>query len=205
MKLYFAPNTCALSLLNVLNELGLPFDLVLVDNKTKKTAYGRDFLTLNPNGYVPVLALADGQVLTEGPVITQFLADSKPDARLAPACGTFERVRLQECLNFISTEIHKTFSPMFNPDMPAAAKAIFTHKLEQRFAHVAKTLQQRDYLMGAAFGVADAYLFTVARWARGIDIDLQRWPALARFMARVEARPAVQAALASERQAKIAA
>jgi glutathione S-transferase len=205
MKLYFAPEACSLSPHIVLEELGLPFTLVKVDTKTKKTAGGRDFLAVNPKGYVPVLELDNGERLTEGPAIVQYLADLKPGAKLAPANGTFERTRLQEWLNFISTEIHKTYSPMFNAALPEAAKAIFKDKLIQRYTFVAATLDKQDYLLGNRFTVADAYLFVVTRWAKHFDIDVDRWPALASFMERVAARASAITALQTELQAKKAA
>jgi glutathione S-transferase len=205
MKLYFAPEACSLSPHIVLEELGLPFTLVKVDTKTKKTADGRDFLAVNQKGYVPVLELDNGERLTEGPAIVQYLADLKPGAKLAPANGTFERTRLQEWLNFISTEIHKTYSPMFNAALPEAAKSIFKDKLIQRYAFVAATLEEQDYLLGSRFTVADAYLFVVTRWAAHFDIDVDRWPALARFMERVAARASEITALQTESEAKKAA
>jgi glutathione S-transferase len=205
MKLYFAPEACSLSPHIVLEELGLPFTLVKVDTKTKKTAGGRDFLAVNPKGYVPVLELDNGERLTEGPAIVQYLADLKPGAKLAPANGTFERTRLQEWLNFISTEIHKSYSPMFNAALPEAAKAIFKDKLIQRYTFVAATLDKQDYLLGSRFTVADAYLFVVTRWAKHFDIDVDRWPALASFMERVAARASTITALQTELQAKKAA
>jgi len=205
MKLYFAPEACSLSPHIVLRELGVPFDLIKVDTKTKKTSAGADFTAVNPKGYVPVLELDNGQRLTEGPAIVQYLADQKPSANLAPANGSFERSRLQEWLNFISTEIHKSFSPLFNAAMPESAKEIFKDKIAQRFAFVAEALAGKDYLLGAQFTVADAYLFTVTRWAKYFDIDVKRWPALARYMERIGDRPAVIAALHAESQAKKAA
>jgi glutathione S-transferase len=205
MKLYFAPEACSLSPHIVLRELGLPFTLVKVDTKAKKTADGGDFLAVNPKGYVPVLELDSGERLTEGPAIVQYLADLKPEAKLAPANGTMERVRLQEWLNFITSEIHKTYSPMFNAAMPDAAKAIFKDKLIQRYGFVAATLDKQDYLMGSQFSVADVYLFVVTRWARHFDIDVKQWPALAKFMERVGARASAMAALHAESQAKKAA
>jgi glutathione S-transferase len=205
MKLYFAPEACSLSPHIVLEELGLPFTLVKVDTKTKKTAGGRDFLAVNPKGYVPVLELDNGERLTEGPAIVQYLADLKPGAKLAPANGTFERTRLQEWLNFISTEIHKSYSPMFNAALPEAAKAIFKDKLIQRYTFVAATLDKQDYLLGNRFTVADAYLFVVTRWAKHFDIDVDRWPALASFMERVAARASAITALQTELLAKKAA
>ena len=205
MKLYFSPEACSLSPHIVLSELGLPFTTVKVDMKTKKTADGRDYTTINPKGYVPVLELDNGEVLSEGPAIVQYLADLKPEKKLAPANGTIERVRLQEWLNFITSELHKTYSPLFNPDMPEAAKAIFKDKLKQRYALVAKTLDQHDYLLGTHFTVADAYLFVVTRWARHFDIDVTQWSSLAQFMDRVGARAGVKLALNAESQAKKAA
>jgi len=205
MKLYFSPDACSLSPHIVLRELGLPFTMVKVDTKTKKTADGGDFLLINPKGYVPVLELDNGQRLTEGPAIVQYLADLKPEAKLAPANGSFERTRLQEWLNFITSEIHKTFSPMFNAAMPDEAKAIFKEKLLQRFGQIAPTLEKQDYLLGAQFTVADAYLSTVLRWAKHFSIDLDQWPALARYMERIDARPSVKAALEAEAQMKKAA
>ena len=205
MKLYFAPGTCALSPHIVLNELGLPYELVQVDLKARKTADGRDFLAINPKGYVPALEIDGGQYLTEGPAIVQYLADLKPEAALAPAPGSLERVRLQEWLNFISTEIHKNFSALFNKALPAAARALFQDKLVQRLAFVERHLQSHEYLLGSRFTVADAYLFTVARWSPQFEIDLARWPALDAFMKRVGARPAVKAALSAHETAKKAA
>lgn len=205
MKLYFSPEACSLSPHIVLRELGLPFTLVKVDTKSKKTADGADFLAINPKGYVPVLELDNGQRLTEGPAIVQYLADRKADAGLVPANGTFERYRLQEWLNFITSEIHKSFSPLFNDAMPDAAKAIFKDKIAQRFGQIEKTLAKQDYLLGANLSVADVYLFVVARWSRYFDIDLGRWPALAKFMGRIEQRASVKAALNAESQAKKAA
>jgi glutathione S-transferase len=202
MKLYFSPGACSLSPHIVLHELGLPFDLIKVDMGTKKTSDGADFTAINPKGYVPTLETDDGRVLTEGPAIVQYLADLKSDAKLAPANGTFERYRLQEWLNFISTEIHKSFSPLFNQAIPAAVKEIYIDKLKQRFALVEATLSQQDFLMGSQFTVADAYLFTVSRWSHAFKIDLNQWPGIAKFFARVKARPAVKAALDAELAAK---
>ena len=205
MKLYFSPGACSLSPHIVLNELGLPFDLVKVDLGKKKTADGIDFTTVNPKGYVPTLLLDSGEVLTEGPAIVQYLADLKPEAGLAPANGTLPRYRLQEWLNFISTEIHKSFSPLFNPNLPEAAREIFLAKLKQRFGELDEVLARRDYLMGEKFSVADAYLFTMLGWTPKFGIDLGEWKHLAAYRERVATRPAVEAALESEREAKKAA
>ena len=205
MKLYYAPGTCSLSPQIVLLELGLPFTLVRVDHKAHRTADGGDYYAINPKGYVPALELDDGRRLTEGPAIVQYLADRKPEAALVPPNGTFERAQLQEWLNFVSTEIHKNYGALFNADMPQAAKKLLEDKLVQRYGYVARMLEGRAYLLGAQFSVADAYLFTVTRWARAFDIDVARWPALAQYMARVGARPAVAKAVRFETEAKKAA
>jgi glutathione S-transferase len=205
MKLYFSPGACSLSPNIVLREAGLPFDLVRIDMKTKKTPDGADFLALNPKGYIPALQLDNDQVLTEGVAIVQYVADLKPESKLAPANGTFERSRLQETLNFISTEIHKGFSPLFNSALPDDVKAIFKTKLLHRLGEVATTLDQHDYLLGSQFTVADAYLFTVLGWAKHFAIDLNQWPSIAKFYERVGARPAVKAAIEAEAAANQAA
>jgi glutathione S-transferase len=202
MKLFYSPGACSLSPHIVLHELGLPHDVVKVDLKTKQTSDGRDFRTINPKGYVPTLQLDDGTILTEGPAIVQYLADRKPELHLAPVNGTLARYQLQEWLNFISTELHKQFSPLFNPassaDLIAAQKA----KLAERFALIAQTLDQHDYLLPSGFSVADAYLYTMLPWADFVGLDLSPWPALVRYKARLEARPGVAATLAAEREAK---
>lgn len=198
MKLYYAPYTCSLSPHIVLRELGLPFDLVRVDNKTKQTADGRDFRAVNPKGYVAALELDNGRVLTEGPAIVQYLADLKPESGLAPRVGTWERVRLQEWLNFVTSEIHAGSAPLFNAALPEEAKAFFRDKLFKRFDFLQDTLSKEDHLTGASFSVVDAYLFTVLGWCRFFSIDLGRWPALPAYVKRIGARPAVQAALRAE-------
>ncbi|WP_283181398.1 glutathione transferase GstA [Pseudomonas svalbardensis] len=198
MKLYYAPHACSLAPHIVLRELDLPFELIRVDNTTKRTASGKDFLAINPKGYVAALQLDNGQVLTEGPVILQYLADLRPEANLAPLSGTFERVRLQEWLNFVSTEIHGGLGWLFSSQFPDEVKALIKAKLFKRFAVLCQTLERQDYLMADGFSIADAYLFTVLRWSHLFAINLNEWPALARFQARVDQRPAVKAALAAE-------
>jgi glutathione S-transferase len=198
MKLYYAPQACSMAPHIVLRELGLPFALMRVDNSTKQTASGEDFLAINPKGYVAALQLDNGEVLTEGPAILQYLADLRPEAGLAPANGTFERVRLQEWLNFISTEIHGGLGGLFSAQFPDEVKTLIKAKLFKRFGVLSETLAQQNYLLAGGFGVADAYLFTVLRWTGLFGIDLNEWPALARFQARIDARPAVKAALAAE-------
>ncbi len=198
MKLYYFPNACSLAPHIVLRELALPFELVLVDNQAKTTAHGEDFLQINPKGYVAALQLDNGQVLTEASAILQYLADLKPTAGLAPANGSWERVRLQEWLNFVATEIHGGLAVFFNSAIPDEVKALFKATLFKRFAILVQTLERQDYLLGSQFSVADTYLFVVLRWAAFHDIDLREWPALAAFMQRVSQRPAVTTALATE-------
>jgi len=198
VKLYYGPGTCALSPHIVLSELGLAHDLVKVSTKTRKMEDGGDYLQVNPKGYVPTLELDDGQRLTEGPAIVQYLADRVPSAKLAPANGTMERYRLQEWLNFITSEIHKQFSPMFNPATSEEVKEGQRTKLAGRFDWLSRQLEGRQYLMGDQFTVADAYLFTVLRWSPFTGIDLGKWPVLAQYVARVGARPKVQAAMKAE-------
>lgn len=198
MKLYFKPGACSLSPHIVLEELGLPHEAVAVDLKTKKLADGSDYLSINAKGYVPALQLDSGEVLTEGPAIVQYLADQKPEKKLAPANGTIERYRLQSWLTFIGTEVHKSFSPLFNAAMPEEAKAFARANLERRLGWVNQQLAGKDYLMGADFTVADAYLFTVTSWARVVKLDISAFTNLTAYMTRVAARPGVQAALKAE-------
>jgi glutathione S-transferase len=197
MKLYYAPGVCSLSPHIVAREAGLPITLVRVDNKNKKTENGDDYRAINPKGYVPLLELDNGERLTEGPAIVQYLADLAPAARLAPPNGTFERYRLQEWLNFITSEVHKQFSPLFDPTMPEEAKEKFRNKLAGRFDWLVAQLQDREYLMGH-FSAADAYLFAVLGWTKFTGPDLARWPVLQQYTARIAARPHVQEALKAE-------
>jgi glutathione S-transferase len=198
MKLYFAPHTCSLSPHIVLQELGLPHELVKIDNQTKLTADGRDFRSINPKGYVAALELDNGEVLTEGPAIVQYLADLRPEAQLAPPPGSWQRVRLQEWLNFITSEIHAGAAPLFNKALPEAAQTIFRDKLERRMALLESTLRQQDYLLDSGFSVADAYLYTVLGWFKFFEIDLDNWPAVMAYGKRIAARPSVQAAKLAE-------
>ncbi|WP_431034871.1 glutathione transferase GstA [Pseudomonas yamanorum] len=198
MKLYFSPNACSLASHIVLRELALPFELIRVDNQKKLTADGDDFLQINPKGYVAALQLDNGEVLTEGAAILQYLADRVPAVGLAPANGSWERVRLQEWLNFVSSEIHGGLGVLFKDAIPDEVKALFKATLFKRFAILVQTLERQDYLLGAQYSVADTYLFVVLRWAGLFDIDLQQWPALAKFQQRISERPAVIAALAAE-------
>ncbi len=198
MKLFIKPGACSLSPHIVLEELGLPYETEVVDLARKTTASGQDFLAINPKGYVPALLLDSGELLTEGPAIVQYLADLAPEKQLAPANGSVARYQLQSWLTFIGTELHKSFSPFFNPKAPQEWKDIARANLERRLAYVAQQLEGRDYLLGSDFSVADAYLFTVQGWSKFIKLDLGAWPALVAYQARVAARPAVQAALKAE-------
>ncbi len=203
MKLYYSPGACSLSPHIVLNEAGIAFDAETVDLGAKKTKSGADYKAINPKGAVPALQLDNGQVLTEGSAIVQYLADQKPATKLAPAAGTMERYRLQEWLNYIASEIHKGFSPLFNPKASDDWKQVVKDNLGAKFDYLSKQLQGKDYLMGA-FSVADAYLFTILGWSKYMNIDLAKWPVLAQYMERVGARPAVKAALEAEAKAKAA-
>jgi glutathione S-transferase len=198
MKLYYSPGACSLSPHIALRESGLPFELVLASTKTHKLEDGTDYYSINPKGYVPLLELDDGERLTEGPAIVQYIADQVPDKQLAPANGSMARYRLQEWLTFIGTEIHKTFSPLFNPATSDEARVAAKARIAGRLAYVNEQLTGKSYLLGEQFSVADGYLFVVVNWSRPTGIDLTPYPHLAAFMARVSARPAVQAALKAE-------
>ena len=198
MKLYFAPGACSLSPHIALHEAGLAHTTEKVDLRARKTESGGDFLAVNPKGQVPAFVLDDGATLTEGPAIVQYIADRAPQSGLAPANGTTERYKLQEWLNFISTELHKSFSPLFKPNTPDDYKPIVRETIGQRFAHVDKSLAQKSYLTGDRFTVADGYLFVMLRWADAMKIEIAHLPNLVAFKARVLARPAVQAALKHE-------
>ena len=197
IKLYCSPGACSLSPHIVLKESGLAFETIAVPTKTHKLADGTGYDSINPLGYVPYLVLDDGRTLHEGPAIVQYIADLAPVARLAPPAGSFERVRLQELLNFISTELHKSFSPLFNPAAPEEWKALTRELLGRRLDVVEQKLGDRDYLMGE-FSVADGYLFTILGWGRLVGVDIMARPRLAAYVARVKARPGVQRALTEE-------
>jgi len=201
MKLYYSPGACSLSPHIVLREAGLAFEPVMAPTKTHKLQDGTDYYSINPLGYVPMLELDDGTRLREGPAIVQYVADQVPAKNLAPAHGTLPRYRLQEWLTFIGTEIHKSFSPLFNPAMPEEGKQIYRDRLANRFEFVNRELEGKEYVMGDHFTVADAYLFTVTRWTKPMQIDIARFANLVAHNARVEARPAVQEALKYEKQA----
>lgn len=198
MKLYYSPGACSLSPHIALHESGLAFDAVAAPTKTHKLADGTDYYTINPLGYVPLLVLDDGTQLREGPAIVQYIADQVPAKQLAPANGTYARYKLQEWLNFIGTELHKGFSPLFTPGMPDEAKTIAKTRLTARLQWVDGELVKTAYLLGDTFTVADGYLFVVAGWGKHVGIDIATLPHLSAFMERVAARPAVQAALRAE-------
>jgi glutathione S-transferase len=198
MKLYFAPGACSLSPHIVLREAGLNVDLIQVDLREKKTKDGGDFTKINPKGQVPVLQTDDGETLTEGPVIVQYVADKAPGSKLAPPCGSKERYKVQEWLNFITSELHKTFGPIFRPTTPDAFKQISKDNIGGRFKWLNDHLASRQYLMGDTFTVPDAYLYVMTRWAERLEMDLNQWPNLKAYSARVAARPKVQEALKAE-------
>ena len=205
MKLYYSPGACSLSPHIVSRELGIPVELKKVNSKDKSVEGGGDYRQVNPRGYVPALVLDNGEILTEGPAIVQYLADRKPQAGLAPQAGSFERYRLQEWLNFLTSEIHKTFSPLFKPTTPEEYKKITKENLAGRFDWLDQQLAGKDYLMGSQFTVADAYLFVLLGWTGPTQLDLAKWPNLAAFHKRVGARPKVKEALEAEGLLKKAA
>ena len=205
MKLYYAAGACSLSPHIVALEAGIPLELEKVDTKEKRTASGADYWQINPKGYVPALVLDDGELLTEGTAIVQYLADQKPDSKLAPANGTAARYRLQEMLGYINSELHKTYTPLFKPDTPDAVRQERKDYLRKRYALLEQHLAKHDWLVGDHFSVADAYLFTVTNWSRHVDLDLSDYPAILAFQKRVAERPKVQAALLAEGLIKAAA
>ena len=203
MKLYYSPGACSLSPHIALLEAGLPYDLVKVDLRAKKLENGDDYLKVNPKGQVPALALDSGELVTEGPVIVQMIAD-KAGKNLAPARDSAERYKLLEWLNYITGELHKNFGPMFSPVLADEAKAFFKERVMGKFKYVDSQLAGRDYLMGQHFTVADGYLFTMLSWADRMKFDLSAFPNLLAYKARVAARPRVQEALTKEGLTKAA-
>lgn len=198
MKLYYSPGACSHAPHILLRESGLDFTLEKVDLATKKTETGADYAKINPNGYVPALALDNGEILIEGPAIDQYIADQVPAKKLAPANGTTDRYKLQSWLNFISTELHKQFGPLFAKTTPDEYKKILVDKIRTRFDTINAHLAKHNFLMGDSFTAPDAYLYTVVGWAKYFDISLDKWPALKAFMERVAARPSAQAAAKAE-------
>ena len=198
MKLYYSPGACSLSPHIVLLEAGLNFTAEKVDLKSKKTESGVDFTTVNSKGAVPALLMDDGKLLTEGAAIVQYIADQKPQSGLAPASGTLERYRLMEILNYIASEIHKGYSPLWNPAITPDAKAAALAVLDKKFTFLTAQLGDKPYLLGDTFTVADAYLFTVLSWSSHVGVDLSKCHVLTAYLARVGHRPKVQEALKAE-------
>lgn len=198
MKLYYSPGACSLSPHIALHEAGLAYTPVLASTKSHKLQDGTDYYTINALGYVPLLELDNGERLREGPAIVQYIADQVPDKQLAPANGTLARYRLQEWLTFIGTELHKGFSPLFNPATPEDYKPMVRERLLQRLQWVDSQLAGKQYLMGDQFTVADGYLFTVTNWTQPTKLDISGLANLAAYRERVGARPAVQAAMKAE-------
>ena len=198
MKLYVTPGACSLSPNIVAHEAGIPLELKKVDLRAKVVSGGGDYNQINSKGSVPLLQLDNGVKLTEGPVIVQYLADQKPQSGLMPPAGSFERYQVLEWLNFISSEIHKSFSPMFNPAASADWKQGALANLQRRFDFTENHLKNREFLVGEKFSVADAYLFTVLGWTKYAGLDLSKWPALAAYAQRIGARPKVQEAIKAE-------
>ncbi|WP_437732808.1 glutathione transferase GstA [Sorangium sp. So ce1335] len=198
MKLYFSPGACSLSPHIVARELGIELTLDKVDVASKKTSSGGDFWAINPKGYIPALELDGGEVLTEGPAIVQYLADQKPEAKLAPPPGTMARYRLQETLGYINSELHKSYSPLFNPKTSPEQRQEREAYLRKRYGLIEAALAKGPYLFGEQFTVADAYLFTVTNWSNFVKLDLSDFPNLLAYQRRVAARPAVQAAMRAE-------
>jgi glutathione S-transferase len=198
MKLYYSPGACSLSPHIILQESGLKHTVAKTNLKDKTLDDGGDYKIKNPHGYVPALELDDGTILTEGPAIVQYIADKVPDKKLAPANGTLDRAKMQGWLNFVSTELHKGFSPLFNPAMPEEAKKIFRGRLHERFAVLDKHFAKNQYLMGSSFSLPDAYLFTVLNWTKPTGIDMEAYKNITAYQARMAARPAVQAAMKAE-------
>jgi glutathione S-transferase len=198
MKLYYSPGACSLSPHIVAREAGVDLQLEKVDLKSKTTASGAAFSTINPKGYVPTLQLDDGQILTEGTAIIQYLSDQPSAAAIAPRAGTMDRYRLQEMVGYINSELHKTYSPLFNPATTQEQRDERIAYLHKRYDFIDKRLNGHDYLVGDRFSAADAYLFTVTNWAGHVNLDLSKYPHLLAFQKRIGARPAVQAALKAE-------
>ena len=198
MKLYYSPGACSLASHIALYETGLPFEIDRLIKTTKMTVGGEDFMQINPKGYVPTIKLDDGSILTEGAAVLQYIADQKPDSGLAPKAGTIERYRLQEWLTFISSEIHKSFSPFFNKDATEEVKTNSRNHLIKRLAYVETQLANNPYLMGDHFTVADAYMFVVVNWSNHVGFDLGPFPKIQEYLARIAVRPAVQAAMKAE-------
>ena len=198
MKLYYSPGACSLSVHIALRESGHPFELEKVDLRSKRTENGQDYNRINPKGYVPALQLEDGTLLTEAGVCAQYVADLAPQTDLAPLAGTMDRYRLMEWMSFISTELHKTFGPLFDPATSTELRQRQMKLLEKRFAYLSEHLAARRRVLGDKFTVADAYLFTVLNWTHVVKIDMAPWPALQNYMKSVGEEPSVRAAMKAE-------
>lgn len=198
MKLYFSPAACSLASHIALEEAGLKYETIRVDLRHKTLPDGSDFRQICPQGYVPALQLKNGELLTEGPALLQYIADQAPAVNLAPANGSFSRYRLQSLLNFTATELHKNFSPLFDPTAAEATKAAARIKLNIRLSQAEQLLGAQNFLLGDYFTVADAYMFTVLGWARMVNVDLTPYPLLQQYQQRVHSRPAVQRAMQAE-------
>lgn len=200
MKLYYKPGACSMASHIVLNELGDDYRLEKVDTASGRTESGADYAAINPRGYVPALALESGEIITENAAILQYLADRRPAARLAPSAGGLSRIRLQEALSFLSSELHKAFGPFFSGAASAGESRIAAlARLSRQIGHVEAMLRDgRAHLLGSEFTVADAYAFTLLNWARFIEVSLQEWPATAAYVARLSTRPSIARALREE-------
>ena len=199
MKLYYKPGACSLASHIALREVGADFTIEKVDTKIQTTENGEDYTKVNPNGYVPALRLANDDIITEGPAILQYIADTNPDAGLAPLGGTIERARVQQYLSFVGSELHNAFSPLFGANLDDDTRTKAVSNVGRRMSYIESVLSDgRDYLIGSTFTVADAYLFVVANWSNVVKIDLDQWPNVAHFVKRVSGRPATQAAMRAE-------
>jgi glutathione S-transferase len=205
MKLYYSPGACSLAVNIALHEAGIPFDLERVDNKSKVTKGGENFWEVNPKGVVPVLTLDNGETLTEAAPLLQYVADQKPAAGLMPKAGTIDYYRMLEWLNFIATELHKQFTPLFKDGTPGDYRVIAKQNVLNAFKHIDEHLAGRQWLAGDSYSVADIYLFTVSNWARFQEIDIAQWPNIEGLRTRVRARPGVQDAMKAEGLIKPAA
>jgi glutathione S-transferase len=198
MKLYYLPGTCSLASFISLIEVGIHFEPVLVDRKTRKLPDGRDYATLNPKGYVPALELDDGEILTENTALLPYIADLNPGAKLAPPIGTMLRIRLHEWLAYVNGELHKNFSLLFNPTVPDAMKQIARDNIARRVSYIEDKLGDKSYLLGDDFSVADAYLYVILSWRQKLGVDISKFPKVTALYERVRARPSVQAARKAE-------
>lgn len=207
MKLYYKPGACSLASHIALTETGAAFDIEKVDTAEKRTESGKDYLTVNPNGYVPALELDSGDIITEGPAILQYIADTNKGAGLAPEGGTLERARVNQVLNYVGSELHKAFSVFFSgKELDGEARKAAEAGVAKRFNYIENVLSDgRDYITGDNFTIADSYLFVVSNWSNFVGIDLKQWPKLSAFVARVAARPAAQKAMGAEGLLKDAA